>query len=215
MARMQVAPSLLSADFGHLAEAVRTVESQADIIHLDVMDGRFVPNITIGPIIVEAVRKETELPLDVHMMIVEPERYLADFRKAGADMITVHWEACPHLERVIAAIHELGALAGVAVNPATPVELLEDIFPELDLILVMSVNPGFGGQAFWPRAVEKIRRLKTMRGNQDRPLISVDGGINRETVGAVREAGVDIVVAGSAIFGKADPVAAIREIRGQ
>lgn len=210
---VQVAPSLLSADFGSLQTAVAAVESDADMLHLDVMDGRFVPNITIGPVVVKAVRKTTALPLDVHMMIVEPERYLEAFREAGADILTVHLEACPHLERVVATIHDLGALAGVAVNPATPVEGLVDILDEVDLILVMSVNPGFGGQAFWPRAVEKIRRMAAMRGDRPRPLIEVDGGINAETAPLVTSAGADILVAGSAIFGQENPREAIKILR--
>ncbi|MBX5466292.1 MAG: ribulose-phosphate 3-epimerase [Firmicutes bacterium] len=211
---MQVAPSILSADFARLAASVARVTPGADLLHVDVMDGRFVPNLTIGPMVVEALRKVTELPLDVHMMVAEPERFLADFRRAGADLITVHWEACTHLERVVSAIRDLGALAGVALNPATPVECLIDILPEVDLVLVMSVNPGFAGQAFWPRAVEKIRRLAAMRGARERPLIAVDGGINPETAQAVRLAGADIAVAGSAVFGADDPLAAIAAIRG-
>ncbi|MDA8205468.1 MAG: ribulose-phosphate 3-epimerase, partial [Thermaerobacter sp.] len=159
---VRVAPSLLSADFSRLADAVQSVEGSADLLHCDIMDGRFVPNITMGPLIVEAVRKTTELPLDVHMMIVEPDRYLSDFRQAGADMISVHWEACPHLERTIDQIHRLGALAGVALNPATPVQALVDILDELDYVLIMSVNPGFGGQTFWPRATIKIRQAAQM-----------------------------------------------------
>lgn len=210
---VQVAPSILSADFARLADSVRRVADVADLLHVDVMDGRFVPNITVGPMVVEALRGTTELPLDVHMMVAEPERYLADFRRAGADLITVHWEACTHLERVVSTIREMGALAGVAINPATPVELLVDILPEVDLILVMSVNPGFAGQAFWPRAVDKIERLATLRGGRDRPLIEVDGGINSETARLVKAAGADILVAGSAVFGAPDPVAAIEAIR--
>lgn len=213
MATLQIAPSLLSADFGHLADAVAQIAPAADLLHLDIMDGRFVPNITMGPVIVEAVRRVTELPLDVHMMILEPERYLTEFRRAGADMISVHYEACPHLERVVSMIHDLGALAGVALNPATPVECLEDIWTELDYVLIMSVNPGFGGQAFWPRAVEKIRRMAAMRGNQDRPLIEVDGGIGPETARLVKAAGAEILVAGSAVFGQPDPVAAALALR--
>ncbi|PSR20790.1 MAG: ribulose-phosphate 3-epimerase [Sulfobacillus acidophilus] len=210
----RIAPSILSADFARLADAIAQVESVADLLHLDVMDGQFVPNITIGPFIVEAVRKVTTLPLDVHMMIVEPDRYLSDFRRAGADMMSVHVEACPHLERTIDQIHQLGALAGVAINPATPVEVLTDIIGEVDYVLVMSVNPGFGGQAFWPRAIDKIGRVKTLRGAKDRPLIEVDGGINQQTGAQVRAAGADILVAGSFVFGSEDPTARIKILRG-
>ena len=209
---IRVAPSLLAADFAHLAQAVEQVKS-ADLLHLDVMDGRFVPNITMGPLVVEAVRRTTDLPLDVHMMIVEPDRYLSDFRDAGADMISVHVEACPHLERTIDRIHELGALAGAALNPATPVDQIIDIFDELDYLLIMSVNPGFGGQKFWPRAVEKIRRGAALRGDRERPLIEVDGGINGETAAWVRDAGADILVAGSYVFGAPVPAEPIEILR--
>lgn len=212
---LQIAPSILSADFGRLAESIRQVEADADLLHVDVMDGRFVPNITMGPMVVEAVRKATDLPLDVHMMIVEPDRYLSDFRQAGADMISVHVEACPHLERTIDQIHQLGALAGAAINPATPVESLVDILPELDYVLVMSVNPGFGGQKFWPRALQKLERLREMRRDRDRPLIEVDGGINAETAREVQVAGAEILVAGSYIFGADDPQARIKILRAR
>ena len=213
MANCQIAPSLLSADFAHLADDIAQVESSADILHIDVMDGRFVPNITMGPMIVEAVRKTTDLPLDVHMMIVEPDRYLADFRQAGADMISVHVEACPHLERTVELIHERGALAGVAINPATPVEVLTDILPEVDYVLVMSVNPGFGGQKFWPRAVDKIGRLLALRGDRHRPLIEVDGGINQDTAPLVKAAGAEILVAGSYVFSAEMPSERIKILR--
>ncbi len=211
---VRIAPSLLSCDFAHLADEIVRVETAADLLHLDVMDGRFVPNITMGPVIVEAVRKATDLPLDVHMMIVEPDRYLSDFRQAGADMISIHVEACPHVQRTIDQIHQLGALAGAAVNPATPVEQLVDILGELDYVLVMSVNPGFGGQTFWPRALDKIVRLVDMRGQRQRPLIEVDGGINQETGESARKAGADILVAGSYVFGADDPVKRIQNLRG-
>ncbi|MCL5116076.1 MAG: ribulose-phosphate 3-epimerase [Firmicutes bacterium] len=210
---LQIAPSILSADFAHLAQDIEKVAGAADLLHLDIMDGRFVPNITMGPMVVEAVRKATDLPLDVHMMIVEPDRYVSEFRKAGADMISVHVEACPHLERTVGLIHEVGALAGVAINPATPVEVLVDILPELDYVLVMSVNPGFGGQAFWPRALDKLRRVVSLRGDRARPLIEVDGGINAETAPQAREAGAEILVAGSYVFGATDPVERIKILR--
>ena len=211
---VRIAPSILSADFSNLSNSLARVETAADLLHCDVMDGRFVPNITMGPMIVEAVRKTTELPLDVHMMIVEPERYVADFRKAGADMISVHVEACPHLQRTIDAIHQSGALAGAAPNPATPVEVLADIWQELDYVLVLSVNPGFGGQTFWPRAQEKIRRMRALRGELERPLIEVDGGINDQTGKTVRDAGADILVAGSYVFSTEDAAARIKILRG-
>ncbi len=210
--RVRIAPSLLSADFGRLADSLVAVNRTADWLHLDVMDGRFVPNITIGPMVVAAVRKTTELPLDVHMMVVEPERYVKAFREAGADSLTVHYEACPHLERVIGQIHEMGALAGVAVNPATPVEALVDIVDELDMVLIMSVNPGFGGQAFWPRAVDKVRRAVRLRGDRERPLIQVDGGITLQTAPLVTSAGADVLVAGTAIFGSPDPGSVIQQM---
>ncbi len=212
---LQIAPSILSADFGALTASIRQVEADADLLHVDVMDGQFVPNITMGPLVVEAVRNATDLPLDVHMMIVEPDRYLSDFRQAGADMISVHVEACPHLERTIDHIHQLGALAGAAINPATPVESLVDILPELDYVLVMSVNPGFGGQKFWPRALQKLARLRQMRQDRDRPLIEVDGGINAETAPQVRAAGAEILVAGSYVFGADDPRARIKILRSR
>lgn len=211
---IRIAPSILSANFACLQEEIRRVEDAADLIHCDVMDGRFVPNITMGPLVVEAVRKTTERPLDVHMMIVEPDRYLSEFRQAGADMISVHAEACPHLQRTVEQIHQTGALAGVAVNPATPVELLQDIFDELDYLLIMSVNPGFGGQTFWPRAVDKVRRAIEMRQDRERPLIEVDGGIQQETGRRMRDAGADILVAGSFVFGALDPAERIKILRG-
>ena len=210
---IRIAPSLLAADFSYLAGAIGAVAHDADWLHLDIMDGRFVPNITMGPLVVEAVRKTTDLPLDVHMMIVEPERFIETFRQAGADSLTVHYEACPHLERVVSQIHECGALAGVAINPATPVAALEDIWEELDLVLVMSVNPGFGGQAFWPRAVRKVEQMRNLRGDRDRPLIEVDGGINGETAARMKAAGVDVLVAGTSVFGASDPGLAIRQLR--
>ncbi len=210
---VRVAPSLLSADFGNLREAIQKVAPAADLLHLDVMDGQFVPNITMGAMIVEAVRKSTDLPLDVHMMIVEPDRCLSDFRHAGADMLSVHVEACTHLERTIDRIHELGALAGAAINPATPVEQLVDILGELDYVLVMSVNPGFGGQKFWPRAIQKIERTVALRQGQQRPLIEVDGGVNESTSQAIRRAGAYILVAGSYVFDSEDPSERIRILR--
>jgi ribulose-phosphate 3-epimerase len=199
-----IAPSILSADFGRLAEDVRAAEEAgADWIHVDVMDGRFVPNITIGPLVARAVRRATELPLDVHLMIVEPERYLADFAEAGADRITVHQETCPHLHRTLQQIRELGALPGVALNPSTPVESIGDVLGDLELVLVMTVNPGFGGQAYIPNSTEKVRRMRALLDSAGREdvLIQVDGGVDPRTAPIVTEAGAEVLVAGSAVFG--------------
>jgi ribulose-phosphate 3-epimerase len=210
---VKIAPSILSADFAALADDIARVEAGApDQLHVDVMDGRFVPNLTIGPVVVAAIRKRTRLPLDCHLMIVEPERYVGDFVAAGADMVTVHAEATPHLQRVLAQIREAGARAGVAVNPATPPDVLEYVLDDLDLVLVMSVNPGFGGQAFIPSAYEKIRRISAML--RGRPVeVSVDGGVKRDHVRPLADAGATVLVAGSAIFGAADPAAMIREMK--
>lgn len=213
---IRVAPSILSADFARLAEEVNAVEAGgADWIHVDVMDGHFVPNLTIGPMIVEALRPHTTLPLDVHLMIEEPERYIAAFARAGADIITVHQEACVHLHRVVHQIKEAGAKAGVAINPATPPEMLTAILDDVDLVLLMTVNPGFGGQAFIPGVLTKIRTVR--RWLDERGLshvhLEVDGGINAQTASQVAEAGADVLVAGSAVFGAADRRAAIAAIR--
>jgi ribulose-phosphate 3-epimerase len=210
---VKIAPSILSADFAALGTDIARVETAgADQLHVDVMDGRFVPNITIGPVVVGAIRKRTRLPLDVHLMIVEPERYIPEFVAAGADMVTVHAEACHHLQRVLAQIRELGAKAGVALNPATPVSTLEFVLDDLDLVLVMSVNPGFGGQSFIPTAHRKIRELRAVLGN--RPVdVSVDGGVKVDLAGALAADGATTLVAGSAIFGAADPAAAIKAFR--
>ena len=211
---IKIAPSILSADFAALADDIARVEGAggADLLHVDVMDGRFVPNITMGPVVVGAIRKRTRLPLDVHLMIVEPERYVPDFIAAGADIVTVHAEACPHLQRNLAQIRELGAKAGVALNPSTPPEVLEYVLGDLDLVLVMSVNPGFGGQAFIPGALAKIRRLRAML--EARPVeISVDGGVKVEHVKVLAEHGADVLVAGSAIFGAPDPAAVIARMK--
>jgi len=202
MLKLLVAPSILTADFARLGEQVREAEAAGvDWIHLDVMDGRFVPNLTFGPLVVEAIRKVTKLPLDVHLMIVEPERYLADFARAGADWITVHFEATPHVHRAVQQIRELGKKAGLALNPGTPLEALLPLLPELDLALLMSVNPGFGGQKYIPASTDRIRRLSALR-QQLNPacLIEVDGGIKPENVAEVFRAGADVVVAGSALF---------------
>ena len=201
-----IAPSVLSADFSRLGEEVKAVEKAgADWIHLDVMDGHFVPNITIGPLVVEAVRKVTKLPLDVHLMIENADQYVEAFARAGSDSLTVQVEACVHLHRTIQAIKALGVKAAVAVNPATPLSSIEWILNDLDMVLIMSVNPGFGGQAFIPEAIDKIRDLKSLilSRNVD-VLIEVDGGVNEETIRSVSEAGADAFVAGSAIFGSGD-----------
>ena len=210
---IKIAPSILSADFAGLGADIARVEAGgADQLHVDVMDGRFVPNITIGPVVVGAIRKRTRLPLDVHLMIVEPERYIPEFVAAGADLVTVHVEACPHLARTLAQIRELGAKAGVALNPSTPPSALEFVLDELDLVLVMSVNPGFGGQSFIRSAHRKIREVKALLGT--RPVdLSVDGGVKADLARSLVEDGASTLVAGSAIFGAADPGAAVGALR--
>jgi ribulose-phosphate 3-epimerase len=210
---VKIAPSILSADFAALGDDIERVEGGgADQLHVDVMDGRFVPNLTIGPVVVAAIRKRTRLPLDVHLMIVEPERSIAEFVGAGADMVTVHAEACPHLQRTLAQIRELGAKAGAALNPSTPPDALRYVLDDLDLVLVMSVNPGFGGQTFIPGAHRKIREVKALLG--DRPVeISVDGGVKAGLAKSLVQDGATTLVAGSAIFGAADPAAAVRALR--
>jgi ribulose-phosphate 3-epimerase len=210
-----IAPSILSADFARLGEEVKAVEAAgADVIHVDVMDGHFVPNITIGPLVVRAVRRITTLPLDVHLMITDAENYAAAFAEAGADWITVHAEACVHLHRTIHQIRDLGRKAGAVLNPATPLAALEEILPDLDLVMLMSVNPGFGGQSFIRATVEKIRRLKAMIDGIGKPIgIEVDGGISPETIAEVAGAGANIFVAGSAVFGAEDYRAVIGEMK--
>ncbi|HUB08924.1 MAG TPA: ribulose-phosphate 3-epimerase [Myxococcales bacterium] len=214
---VRIAPSILSADFGRLAEEVRAVEAAgADLIHVDVMDGRFVPNLTIGPVVVEAVRKATRLPLDVHLMIVEPEKYLDDFRKAGADSLTVHAETCPHLHRTLQHIRGTGARASVALNPATPLSAVEWVLEDLSMVLLMSVNPGFGGQSYIPQVTRKIADLR--RTAVERRLdfdIEVDGGIKPQNVAAAAAAGANVFVAGSAIFGEHDYRQVIGALRAE
>lgn len=215
MKHTMIAPSILSADFSRLGEEITAVaRAGADVIHVDVMDGHFVPNITIGPLVVKAVRKITDLPLDVHLMIENPDRYLEDFAAAGADWITVHVETGYHLHRTIHRIKELGKKAGAVLNPATPLDTLNYILEDVDLVMLMSVNPGFGGQSFIESSIDKIRRLKKMI--DDRGLnvgIEVDGGVNPKTIGAVSEAGANIFVAGSAVFGQDDYAAVIKEMK--
>lgn len=199
----KIAPSVLSADFTRLGAQIEEARAAgADWIHLDVMDGHFVPNITIGPLIVEAARRATSLPLDVHLMIEDPDRYLTDFVQAGADILTVHQETCPHLHRTVQRIHELGARAGVAINPSTPMEMLAEILPFIDLVLVMTVNPGFGGQKFIPECLTKVMRLaQKLEAEGKRAVeVEVDGGIDPTTAPAAVSAGATVLVAGSAIF---------------
>jgi ribulose-phosphate 3-epimerase len=212
---IRIAPSLLSADFGRLAEEVRAAESGgADWIHLDVMDGRFVPNITVGPLVVEAVRKVTRLPIDVHLMIVEPERYVEAFARAGADLVSVHAEVSPHLHRTLQAIRAAGAKPAVALNPSTGLEAIEYVLGECEMVLLMTVNPGFGGQKYIEPVTEKIRKLRALAQARRQPLeIEVDGGVKPDTAGKVAAAGANVLVAGSAVFGRPDYGAAIRAIR--
>ncbi len=214
--RVRIAPSILSADFGRLHDEVKAVEAAgADYVHVDVMDGRFVPNITIGPLVVEAVRRATSLPVDVHLMIVEPEKYIDDFAKAGASIITVHAETCPHLHRTLQQIRAAGAKPSVVLNPSTPLCALEEILSEVTQVLLMSVNPGFGGQAFIPATIDKVRRLRAMldaKGLQSVD-IEVDGGINPTTAKQVVAAGANVLVAGNAVFKTTDYRAAIAALR--
>jgi ribulose-phosphate 3-epimerase len=204
---VELAPSILSADFAHLADNVQSVaDAGATLLHVDVMDGHFVPNITIGPPVVACLRKVTRLPLDVHLMIENPDQYISAFVDAGADWISVHQEACPHLHRTLELITHHGARAGVVINPATPVEMLEDVLDMVDHVLVMSVDPGFGGQKFIPFALDKVRKLASMRAARRAAFrIEIDGGIGVENIADVVRAGVEIVVAGNAVFGEGNP----------
>jgi len=212
---IKIAPSILSADFARLGDEIRAIEAGgADYVHIDVMDGHFVPNITIGPLIVEAVRKVTDMPLDVHLMIENPDQYIPDFAKAGADIITVHYEAAPHLHRTVQLIHSLGKKAGVSLNPATPVSSLEVILEELDLVLLMSVNPGFGGQNFIPSCLPKIEALRKEIDRRGLNIeLEIDGGVKPANIAAIAGAGADVFVAGSAVFGASDYQATIAELR--
>jgi ribulose-phosphate 3-epimerase len=213
---VKIAPSILSADFSKLGEEIKDVEKGgAELIHVDVMDGHFVPNITIGPLVVESIRPMTKLPLDVHLMIENPDHYIESFAKAGADYITVHVEACRHLHRTIQLIKSFGVKAGVVLNPATPVQWIEPILEELDIVLLMSVNPGFGGQKFIPSVVEKIKQVKNLAKQKGVDLeIEVDGGVNEQTAPLCVEAGATILVAGSAVYNQEDRGKAISILKG-
>jgi len=211
----KIAPSILSADFSRLGEEIAAIEAAgADYVHVDVMDGHFVPNITIGPLVVQAVRRVTQLPLDVHLMIAEPDRYIADFAQAGADIIVVHAEATHHLHRTVQLIKSLGKRAGVSLNPATPLNVLDYVLEDLDLVLLMTVNPGFGGQSFIDACLPKIQAL---RGIMDRRGIEaeleVDGGVKTDNIARISHAGADVFVAGSAVFGSPDYAATIAEMK--
>lgn len=211
---VKLAPSILAADFGNLREDVKTVErTGVEYLHIDIMDGHFVPNISFGPVVMKALRADSNLVFDVHLMITDPDKYLNDFKNAGADLITVHVEACPHLHRTIQSIKAMGLKAGVSLNPATSLSTIEEILPELDMVLLMSVNPGFGGQSFIESSLDKIKRLKGMIDEKNLNVdIQVDGGIKADNVKAVVDAGANIIVAGSAIF-KGDIEEAVKGFR--
>ncbi|MBP3952080.1 ribulose-phosphate 3-epimerase [Bacillus suaedae] len=213
---IKIAPSILSANFSRLADEIKDVErGGADYIHVDVMDGHFVPNITIGPLVVEAIRPITTLPLDVHLMIEDPDQYIPLFAKAGADIISVHVEACTHLHRTIHHIKDLGIKAGVVLNPGTPVSFIETVIEDVDLVLLMTVNPGFGGQAFIPSVLKKIKEVSELANNRNLHIdIEVDGGVNEETARACVAAGANVLVAGSAIYNEKDRQQAIAQLRG-
>jgi ribulose-phosphate 3-epimerase len=212
---VRIAPSVLSADFARLGDEIAMcVDAGADWIHVDVMDGCFVPNLSFGAKVIETVRKLTDLPLDVHLMVVEPEKYFDSFARAGASGLTIHAEVSPHLHRQLARIKELGCLAGAVVNPSTPLSAVEEVAGDLDLLLIMSVNPGFGGQSFIPQSVDKIRRARALLdGAGSRAALEVDGGINRETIATCWRAGADTFVAGNAVFSARDPRAEVAALR--
>ncbi len=215
MKKHLVAPSLLAADFTRLKEEIEMVnQSEADWFHLDVMDGRFVPNISFGMFIIEAINSLAKKPLDVHLMIVEPEKYIEQFRAAGAEVITVHYEACPHLHRTIHQIKECGAQAGVALNPHTPVQVLEDIIEDIDLVCLMSVNPGFGGQKFIYQTIPKIKKLRQIIDTANsKARIEIDGGVGLQNAETLLQAGADVLVAGSSVFKAEDPLATISRLK--
>jgi len=213
--RVKIAPSILSADFGRLADEVQAIAS-ADYVHVDVMDGHFVPNLTIGPVVIEAVKRATALPLDVHLMIEDAERWVAPYAKAGADLIGVHVEACPHLHRTLQQIRDLGKRPSVVLNPATPLESIEWVLGDVAQVLLMSVNPGFGGQQFIPSALDKIRRLRRMIDERGLAVdIEVDGGVKLDNIAAVCAAGATVIVSGSGIFGTKDYAATIAAMRAR
>ncbi len=214
---VEILPSLLAADFTRLGEQIATVEAAgARMLHFDVMDGRFVPNISMGLPVLQSIRKVTGLWLDVHLMIVEPEKFIDAFRAAGADSISVHYEACPHLHRTLGQIHQSGARAGVVINPATPVVVLEEVLDLADFVLVMSVNPGYGGQKFLPSALHKVRQLNQIRHQRNLPFsIEMDGGVDLSNVAEIADAGCDWFVAGSSVFGSEDPATAVRELHAR
>ena len=215
--KVKIAPSILSADFGHLADEIARCEAGgADWIHVDVMDGVFVPNLTYGTKVIETVRKLTPLPLDVHLMVIEPEKYFDDFVAAGATGLTIHQEAAPHLQRQLARIRQLGCLAGVALNPGTALSSVSEVLDDLDLLLIMTVNPGFGGQKFIPATFDKITRARRMLTDaKSKATLEVDGGVNRDTIEKVWRAGADTFVAGNAVFAAKDPAAEIKALRAR
>ncbi len=215
MNRIRIAPSILSADFGCLADEIGRIETGgADWVHVDVMDGRFVPNLTFGVKVIETVRRLTSLPLDVHLMVVEPENYLESFAGAGANTLSIHAEVSPHLHRQLARIRELGCMAGVALNPSTSLEAVREVLTELDLLLIMTVNPGFGGQAFITSMVDKVRRAREMLDMAAAAaVLEVDGGVSRDTITGLWRAGADTFVAGNAVFASADAAAEVRALR--
>jgi ribulose-phosphate 3-epimerase len=212
---VRIAPSILNADLAHLMDEVeRVLAGGADQIHVDVMDGHFVPNLTFGALVVQGLRRAADLPLDCHLMVEHPEAYIGPFADAGASILTIHPEATPHLARHLAEIRRRGMKAGVAINPATPLAAVMEVVDELDLLLVMTVNPGFGGQPFWEPAVDKVRRSRALLDAKKSPaLLEVDGGVGRDTIGRLAAAGADTFVAGQAVFGAADPAAEVRELR--